>query len=212
MTYAELVQLIQDTTANTETSFVTNIPNFVRAAEARVFNSVQLPAFRHNMTGSATTGNKYLTLPTDWLATYSLAVIDPITSAQTYLINKDVDYIREVYPTPSSSGQPIHYAQFDADTLVLGPTPDQDYGMELHFFYYPTSIVDAGTSWLGDNFPNVLLYGALREAYIYMKGEADVLAMYEQKYQEDWAMLKQLGDGKNRRDAYRSGQTRVPVG
>lgn len=211
MTYAELVQLIQDYTESTETSFVANIPTFVQQAEERVYNSVQLPAIRKNVTGTLTSNNKYLSLPTDWLATFSLAVVDPVTGDYSYLLNKDVNYIREAFPNPSSTGTPTHYAIFDADTLILGPTPDLGYTAEMHYYYYPQSIVTAGTTWLSDNFETVLLYGSLREAYMYLKGESDLTAMYEAKYQEGLALLKQLGDGKDRRDAYRSGQVRVPV-
>lgn len=211
MNYTTLSQTIQQYTENTESSFVANIPTFVQLAEERIYNSVQLPAIRRNVTGNLTSGVKYLQLPTDWLATFSLAVIDPVTNAQEFLLNKDVNYIRQAYPDPNDEGSPQHYAQFDENTLILGPTPDANYGMELHYYYYPASIVTAGTSWLGDNFETVLLYGALREAYIYMKGEADMLANYEAKYQESLMLLKVLGDGKDRRDAYRSGQVRVPV-
>jgi hypothetical protein len=211
VTYAELVQLIQDYTESTETSFVDNIPTFVQQAEERIYNSVQLPAIRKNVTGTLTSGNKYLSLPTDWLATFSLAVIDPTTGNYSYLLNKDVNYIREAFPNPSSTGAPTHYGIFDSNTLIVGPTPDLSYAAELHYYYYPESIVTAGTTWLSDNFETVLLYGALREAYTYLKGETDLMAMYEAKYQESLALLKQLGDGKDRRDAYRSGQVRVPV-
>lgn len=211
MNYAQLVQLIQDYCENTEQSFVDNIPNFVQVAEERIYNTVQLPAIRKNVTGTMTTGNKYLSLPTDWLATFSMAVIDPVTNEQTFLLDKDVNFIREAYPSPTSTGQPVYYAIFDDDTTIIGPTPDKNYGVELHYYYYPESIVTAGTSWLGDNFETVLLYGCLREAYLYMKGESDIVTFYENKYLESLNLLKQLGDGKNRRDAYRNGQLRVPV-
>lgn len=211
MNYAALVQAIQDYCENSETSFVSNIPNFVQVAEQRVYNTVQIPAIRKNQTGSLTSGNKYLTLPSDWLSTFSLSVIDPVTSAQTYLLNKDVDYIREAFPYPAVSGVPTHYAIFDTSTLIIGPTPDASYGVELHYYYYPTSIVTAGTTWLGTNFPDVLLYGSIREAYLYMKGEQDLVQLYDSRYQESLALLKQLGDGKDRMDSYRSGQVRVPV-
>lgn len=211
MNYSELSTAIQEYVENTETSFVSNIPLFVQLAEERIYNSVQIPAIRKNVTGSLTSGIKYLQLPTDWLATFSLAVINPVTNAQSFLLNKDVNYIREAYPDPDDTGTPQHYGQFDANTLILGPTPDLSYSMELHYYYYPQSIVTAGTTWLGDNFETVLLYGAIREAYVYMKGEQDMVANYENKYQESLALLKVLGDGKDRRDAYRSGQARVPV-
>ena len=211
MNYATLVSTIENYCENTESLFVSSIPTFVQLAEERIYNSVQLPAIRKNQTGAMTGGDKYLTLPTDWLATFSLAVIDPTTTAQTFLLNKDVNYIREAYPTPSSTGTPAHYAQFSDTSLIVGPTPDANYGVELHYYYYPESIVTAGTSWLGDNFETVLLYGSLREAQVFMKGEADIIANYEAKYQESLALLKVLGDGKDRRDAFRSGQARVAV-
>jgi hypothetical protein len=211
MNYAALVTMIQDYCGNAESSFVANIPTFVQLAEERIYNTVQIPAIRKNQTGTLTASNKYLTLPTDWLATFSLAVINPTSSAQTFLLNKDVNYIREAFPTPSDTGTPTHYAQFDYNTLILGPTPDLSYAVELHYYYYPESIVTASTSWLGDNFETVLLYGSLREAYQYMKGEEDITAQYDAKYQEALALLKQLGDGKDRQDAYRSGQVRVKV-
>ena len=211
MNYATLVSTIENYCENTESLFVSSIPTFVQLAEERIYNTVQIPAIRKNQTGAMTGGDKYLTLPTDWLATFSLAVIDPVTSAQSFLLNKDVNYIREAYPTPSSTGTPAHYAQFSDTSLIIGPTPDANYGVELHYYYYPESIVTAGTSWVGNNFETVLLYGALREAQVFMKGEADIIANYEAKYQESMMLLKVLGDGKDRRDAYRSGQARVAV-
>jgi hypothetical protein len=210
MNYTQLVQAIQDYTETSETTFVSNIPNFVQLAEERIYNTVQLPALRKNVTGTATTGNKYLSLPSDWLADYSIAIIQTDGSYE-FLLNKDVNYIREAYPTPSSTGLPKHYAIFDANTFILGPTPDANYSVEMHYFYYPQSIVTANTTWLGDNFESVLLYGALREAVIYQKGEQDMVNYYEQKYQESLALLKQLGDAKDRMDAYRDGQVRYPV-
>jgi hypothetical protein len=158
-----------------------------------------------------TPSNKYLTVPADWLANFSLSVIDPVTNAQTFLLDKDVNFIRECYPDPDDIGIPKYYAIFDKNTFILGPTPDSNYQVELHYYYYPQSIVTASTSWLGDNFETVLLYGTLREAYIYMKGEQDMMQYYEQKYQEALAQLKRLGDGLDRQDAYRSGQARIPV-
>jgi hypothetical protein len=210
MNYTQLVQAIQDYTETSETTFVSNIPNFVQLAEERIYNTVQLPAIRKNVTGTATTGNKYLSLPSDWLADYSIAIIQADGSYE-FLLNKDVNYIREAYPTPSSTGLPKHYAVFDANTFILGPTPDANYSVEMHYFYYPQTIVTANTTWLGDHFESVLLYGALREAVIYQKGEQDMVNYYEQKYQESLALLKQLGDAKDRMDAYRDGQVRYPV-
>jgi hypothetical protein len=188
------------------------IATFVKMAEQRVYNMVQLPALRKNVTGSMTSGNKYLACPSDWLATFSLAVINSANEYK-YLLNKDVNFIRESYPDTDAAfyGEPEYYAQFDQNTFILGPTPDANYAAELHYFYYPASIVDAGTSWLGDNFDSVLLYGSLLEAAAFMKSDADIITFYKQRYDEAMAELKQLGDGKNRQDAYRSGQFRMPV-
>lgn len=211
MDYSQLSTAIQEYLETTEPTFVSQIPNFIQLAEERVYNSVQIPAIRKNVTGHLTANYKYLSLPSDWLATFSLALIDPSTGAQTFLLDKDVNYIREAYPNPNDTGTPQHYAQFSAYSLIIGPTPDIQYGAELHYYYYPESIVTAQNSWLGDNFETVLLYGSLREAVIFQKGEQDMVAYYETKYQESLALLKQLGDGKDRQDAYRSGQVRVPV-
>jgi hypothetical protein len=187
------------------------INTFIQQAEQRIFNSVQLLDLRKNVTGNMTSGNKYLSVPSDWLANFSLAVIDGDGNYE-YLINKDVSFIRQAFPNPNDEGLPTHYAYFDENSFILGPTPDDDYEVELHYFYYPTSIVTAGTSWLGDNFDSTLLYGSLLEAYTFMKGEADVIAQYQKRYDEAMAMLKQLGDGKNRQDMYRTPQVRYPVG
>ena len=211
MNYSQLVDLVKQYTQNEETSFVANIPVFVQLAEERIYNAVFIPAIRKNQIGTLTPSNKYLPLPADWLANFSLAVITPVTNAQTFLIDKDVNFIRECYPDPDDSGVPKYYAIFDKNTLILGPTPDSNYQVELHYYYYPQSIVTASTSWLGDNFETVLLYGTLREAYIYMKGEQDMIQYYEQKYQESLGLLKLLGEGKDRRDAFRSGLNRIPV-
>ena len=210
MNYAALTTLIQQYCESTETTFVANIPTFVQLAEERIYNSVQIPAIRRNQTGTLSTNNKYLTLPSDWLATFSLAVINA-DGSQEFLLDKDVNFVRQSFPSPTDTGKPQYYAIFDANTFILGPTPDSAYSVEMHYYYYPTSIVTAGTTWLGDNFETVLLYGSLREAYTYLKGEADMMQYYDQKYQEALGLLKQLGDGKDRRDAYRSGQVRVPV-
>jgi len=187
------------------------IDTFIRQAEQRIYNSVQILALRKNVTGSTTASNRYLTTPSDWLANFSLAVIDPVTGEYEYLLNKDVNYIRQAFPFPATTGKPTHYAYFDEDSYILGPTPDAAYTMELHYFYYPQSIVDAGTSWLGDNFDSALLYGSLLEAYTFMKGEQDVIANYTARYNQSLAMLKQLSEGKNRQDMYRSRQARYPV-
>lgn len=209
MNYSELVYAIQSTVENQFE--VVDVDRFIRQCEQRVYNQIQLPALRKNVTGVTTENNKYLTCPSDWLATYSVALSDPTTGEYEYLLNKDVNFIREAFPFPLVSGKPTHYAQFDQNTFILGPTPDDNYDVELHYFYYPESIVDAGSTWLGDNFDSVLLYGSLLEAYTYMKGEQDVMATYQKRYDDAMAMLKMLGDGKNRTDAYRDGQARYPV-
>lgn len=215
MNYSQLVTEIQ---SYTENQFVTaDINTFIQQAEQRVYNSVQLPAFRKNVIGQMTAGNKYLTIPTDWLATFSLAVIGLVGGIPsqdgefTYLLNKDVNFIRQAYPSPTDAGLPEYYAVFDQNSFILGPTPNYSYYIELHYYYYPESIVTANTTWLGDNFDSVLLYGSLLEAYTYMKGETDVITVYKQRYDEAMALLKQLGDGKDRGDAYRDGQVKYPV-
>ncbi len=186
------------------------INRFIQLAEQRIFNTVQLLDLRKNVTGNCTNGNKYVTVPTDWLATFSLAVIDGDGNYE-YLLNKDVNFIRAAYPNPNTTGLPAYYAYFDENSFILGPTPDDDYEVELHYFYYPESIVTATNTWLGDNYDTALLYGALLEAYIFMKGEPDVIAEYQKQYDSSMAMLKMLGEGKNRQDMYRSGQVRYPV-
>ena len=186
------------------------INTFIEQAEQRIFNMVQLLDLRKNVTGTCTSGNKYLSVPSDWLANFSMALIDG-TGNYEYLLNKDVSYIRQAFPNPTDTGQPTHYAYFDENSYILGPTPDDDYEVELHYFYYPPSIVTAGTSWLGDNFDSVLLYGSLLEAYTFMKGEPDVIAGYQKRYDEALSMLKMLSEGKNRQDMYRTQQARYPV-
>jgi len=314
MNYAELKAAIQAYTENTDTSFIAEIPVFVEQAEQRIYNSVQFPSLRKNATGAVSTSNKYLSAPSDYLATYSLAVITNVTGGNLntgtyeYLLNKDVNFIRQAYPTPNDTGVPKYYALFGPTvtgstitnelSFILGPSPDQNYDVELHYYYYPESIVQTpvatlgtitggsaytngtylnvaltggagsgavanivvsggavtsvtltqggsgyvigntlsaaastiggtgtlfsvpvatvgnalGTSWLGDNFDSVLLYGSLIEAYTYMKGEADMMALYNQKYMEALSLAKRLGDGMERQDAYRSGQYRQQVG
>ena len=210
MNYSELVAQIQDYTENQFTT--TDIDTFIQQAEQRIYNQVQLPALRKNVTGTLTASNKYLAMPNNWLATFSLAVINGANEYH-YLLNKDVNFIRESYPDTDSDfyGEPKYYAVFDNTAFIVGPTPDASYNVELHYFYYPTSIVEAGTSWLGDNFSSALLYGSLLEAYTYMKGEVDVMNVYKARYDEAMILLKQLSDGKDRQDAYRSGQVRYPV-
>lgn len=186
------------------------IDTFIKQAEQRIYNTVQLLELRKNVRGSVSSGNQYLSLPDDWLASYSIAVEDA-SGAQYYLLNKDVNFIREAFPSPTDTGIPTHYAIFDEDSLLLGPTPDDAYAMQLHYFYYPESIVTAGNTWLGDNFDSVLLYGALLEAYVFMKGEQDVIAMYQKRYDESLTQLKLLAEGKNRQDMYRTAQARYPI-
>ncbi len=234
MNYAELFNNVQSYTENNFPDFTLadgsiettaeQINRFIQQAEQRIYNTVQFPSLRKNMTGNLQSGNKYLKAPDDFLAVYSLAVITGYgTANETYefLLNKDVNYIRQAYPTPNDTGLPRYYALFGPAivgsaitnelTFILGPTPDDAYIAELHFYYYPESIVTAGTSWLGDNFDTVLLYGTLVEAYTYMKGETDLLAVYEGKYKEALGLAKRLGDGMERQDAYRSGQYRQAV-
>ena len=288
MNYTQLKQLIQDYTQNYETTFVADIPTFVEQAEQRIYNSVQFPSLRKNVTGNITQYSQYLSAPTDFLAPYSLAIYQNTTTTATgtsgtytitigsntnvalgqivsgtnipngatvtninglvitlnlplsgavsgsvnfqgnylYLINKDVNFIREVYGNPVSYGTPQYYALFGPTvnssgvtnelSFIMGPTPDAAYTAELHYYYYPVSIADTtnnpnGTSWLGDNFDTVLLYGSLVEAYTFMKGETDMMTLYNQKYVEALALAKRLGDGMERQDAYRDGQFRQQV-
>ena len=221
MNYAALSAAIQAYTENTEADFVANIPVFVQQAEQRIYNTVQFPSIRKNMTGVVSTTSTYLSAPEDYLATYSLAVIDASGNYE-YLLNKDVNFIRQAYPQATDTGLPKYYALFGPTTsgstitteltFILGPKPDANYTVELHYYYYPQSITVAPfTTWLGDNFDSVLLYGSLVEAYTYMKGEQDMMALYNGKYQEALALAKRLGDGMERQDAYRSGQYRQAV-
>lgn len=302
MDYTQLYQAVQDYTENTEQTFLLNIPVFVKQTESRIYNTVQLPSLRKNVNGVLTANNKYLSCPDDWLANYSLAVIDS-TGNYNYLLNKDVNFLREAYPNPNSTGLPKYYAVFGPNSaalkelsMMLAPTPSDNYNVELHYFYYPESIVQGvintvtvsnvgsgynngiyndvyltggtgqgavatitvtnqtissvqitdggsfyvvgdvlsavntdiggaginfavtvssinnaqGTSWVGDNYDPVLFYGAMREAVLFMKGEQDMVAYYEKMFQEALAQLKRLGDGLERGDAYREGQTKLP--
>jgi len=211
---------VQVTTGGSQTNVnaVTQINTFIMQAEDRIYNTVQIPSLRKNVTGNCSSTSKYLACPNDYLATYSLAVIDPVTGEYEYLLNKDVNFIRQAYPSPTATGKPRYYALFGSRlndpnelTFILGPSPDANYGAELHYFYYPESIVTAGTSWLGDNYPPVLLYGSLVEAYTYMKGEADMLQAYNAKYNEALQQLNRLGTGLERGDAYRDGQAKIRV-
>jgi hypothetical protein len=210
MDYATLCINIQDICENEFSAG--QLAMFTEQAEQKIYNTVQIPALRKNVTGAMTIGNPYLQIPSDFLYCYSLAVIAP-SGEYTYLLNKDVNFIREAYPINNAffRGMPKHYANFDDSAFILGPTPDLAYSAELHYGYYPESIVTAGTSWLGNEFDSALLNGALIEAIRFMKGEQDVAAMYEKLYLQSLGLLKQLGDGKLRQDAYRSGQVRVPV-
>jgi len=222
MNYAALTQAIEDYTENYETSFIANIPVFVQQAEQRIYNSVQFPSIRKNMQGVVSTTTPYLSAPTDYLATYSLAVVDADGNYE-YLLNKDVNFIRQAYPSASDIGLPRYYAIFgpavsgstisDNLSFIVGPKPDANYTVELHYYYYPESITEAadGETWLGNNFDSVLLYGSLVEAYTYMKGETDMMTLYNQKFMEALALAKRLGDGMERQDAYRSGQFRQKV-
>ncbi len=224
MNYSTLFQTIQayaennfpdtvvSTTTATTTSFLTKdqVDTFIRQAEQRIYNSVNLPVMRDNVTGNCTSGNRFLSTPIDWLSTFSLARINA-DGSYDYLLNKDVEFIRESFPTPATTGAPTYYAIFDENTFILGPTPDADYTMELLYYAYPASIVTSGTTWLGNNFDSALLYGSLLEAYAFMKGEKDVNDNYVTRYNEALAMLKQLGEGKDRQDTYRTTQARVQV-
>jgi hypothetical protein len=288
MNYTQLSAAVTSYVQNYETDFVANVPLFIRQAEQRIYNTVQFPSLRKNVTGQASIGNQYLAAPTDFLAVYSMAVYTAVTTTATvvsgqkvltvvsptgiqvgqnirsslvppgtivtgissntialsdfttgsgtgaitfqsdymYLLNKDVNFIRQAYPTPFYRGAPIYYAIFGPATdasvppeltdnlaFLFGPTPDVDYVVELHYYFYPESITVAadGETWLGNNFDTVLLYGALVEAYTYLKGEADLIQLYDAKYKEALAQAKRLGDGMDRQDAYRSGQYRQPV-
>jgi len=208
MNYTELKTNIEDICENSFTE--DQLAMFTQQAEQKIYNTVQIPALRKNVMGTLTVSNKYLSTPSDFLWSYSLAVIDA-AGAYHFLLNKDVNFMREAYPNPTDTGLPKHYAYFDDNTFIVGPTPDSSYESELHYGYYPQSIVTAGTTWLGDEFDSALLNGALLEAIRFMKGEPDVVAMYEKMYLQAITLLKSLGDGKLREDAYRSGQFRVPV-
>lgn len=219
MTYTELVTFVADICENT---FPTDDMNmFIKQAEQKIYNTVQIANLRKNVTGTITSGNKYLSAPEDFLSVYSVAIY-PLSGTYaneyTYLLNKDVNFIREAYPKATDTGQPAHYAIFGPNstapnelTFIMGPTPDATYGTELHYYYYPESIVTASTTWLGDNFDSALLNGTLIEAIRYMKGEADMVALYQGMYDRAMIQLKQLGDGKQRMDSYRNGQARVQV-
>jgi hypothetical protein len=215
MNYAELCTNIADICENTFTA--DEYAMFTKQAEQRIYNTVQLANLRKNQIGTVTANNKYLSAPNDFLSTYSLAVVDG-SGNYTYLLNKDVNFIREAYPNATATGLPKHYAIFGPQSslvtelsFILGPTPDTTYSVELHYYYYPESIVTAGTTWLGDNFDSALLNGALVEAIRFMKGEQDLVVLYQGLYDKAMLLLKNLGDGKQRMDAYRDGQVRTSV-
>ena len=216
MNYTELKTAVEDYTENSFSA--TDFATMTKLAEQKIYNTVQLPSLRKNVTGTLTVNNKYLQCPADFLSVFSLAVILADGSYE-YLLDKDVNFIRQAYPTPTSTGTPRYYAIFGPRsddpnelTFIVGPTPSASLSVELHYFYYPVSIVTANTSWLGDNFDSVLFNGVMVEAARYMKEEPDVVANYEQQFAQSLILLKQLGDGKNRQDAYRNGQVRVKVG
>ena len=225
MNYAQLTAAIQGYTENSDVDFVSAIPTFIQQAEQRIYNTVQIANLRKNVTGTLTAGNKYLSAPEDFLSVYSIAVIGSDGSYE-FMINKDVNFIRQAYPSPQSLGKPRYYAIFGPTTtndaqpvitnelsFIVGPTPDISYAVELHYYYYPVSITVApsGQTWLGDNFDSVLLYGSLIEAYTWMKGDQDIMQLYDAKYKEAMLLLKNLGDGKQRGDAYRDGQVKLQV-
>jgi len=220
MNYTQLSAAIVAYTENTSTDFAAQIPVFVQQAEQRIYNSIQFPSLRKNVMGTTTNANKYLACPTDFLAVYSIAVINA-DGTYEYLLNKDVNFIRQAYPDPNAKAFPKYYALFGPAvngstitnelTFILGPTPDANYNVELHYFYYPESIVTANTSWLGDNFDSVLLYGSLVEAYTYMKGEQDMMMYYQKKFDDALMQLNRLGTGLERGDAYRDGQAKIKV-
>ena len=203
-TYTTLSQAIQDFVESDETTFVANLPIIIRQTEDRILKSVQLPDFRRNVVGTMTPSNKYLAIPTDFLAPYSLALEDS-GNDQEFLLFKEVDFIRAAYPDPAVEGMPKYYAIFQDDYFLLGPTPDDNYPVELHYFYRPDSIVDAATSWLGTHAESALLYGCLLQAYTFLKGDSDLMGLYKEHYQEAMGQLKLLGEGRNSTDAYRIG-------
>ena len=216
MNYTELKTNIADICENEFTA--DQYAMFTQQAELKIYNTVQLANLRKNVTGTLTASNKYLACPLDFLSVYSLAIYPAAGGNYEFLLDKDVNFIRQAYPNPATTGKPKHYAIFGPQsndvnelTFILGPTPDATYNAELHYYYYPVSIVTAGTTWISENFSSSLLYGSLVEAYTFMKGEADMMALYDTKYKESLALLQNLGQGKQRGDSYRDGQTKIPV-
>ena len=208
MNYTEITNAIKEYTDNTETTFVNNIPNFVRQTEERIYRSILIPELRKNVTTSLTTSNRFLAKPTDFLAVFSIAVVDG-SSNYSFLLPKDVNFIREAYPATATSGLPVYYSLFDGDNFLIAPTPDSTYTVQLHYYYDPPSIVTSSTSWLGDNAETALLYGSLLEAYSFMKGEPDIVSFCKTRYEEALTSLQQLADGRNKRDSYRNGEPRI---
>ena len=216
MNYTELKTNIADICENEFTA--DQYAMFAQQAEQKIYNTVQLANLRKNVTGTLTASNKYLACPLDFLSVYSLAIYPAAGGNYEFLLDKDVNFIRQAYPNPATTGKPKHYAIFGPQsndvnelTFILGPTPDVTYNAELHYYYYPESIVTAGETWLGENFDSALLNGALIEAIRFMKGEADMVKLYQDMYMQAIALLKNLGDGKQRTDTYRDGQTRIKV-
>jgi len=205
-TFAQLKTAIQDFAENTETSFVTNLPVFIRAAEERIFKLVDLENFRKNVSASVTTSNRFLQAPSDFLASFSLSI--EVSSSKKFLLQKDVNFLQEYWPNSSLTGEPEFYALFDDSNFLIAPTPDSGYSVELHYYYRPASLTagaESGTTFLSINAPNAILFGSLVEAYIYMKGEQDVLAMYEKRFEEALMRLKDLAEARENNDAYRKG-------
>ena len=205
-TYATLVQAIKDWTENDETTFNSQIDTFIRNAEERILYSAQLDLFRKNMTGTTSLGNKYLTAPTDFLAPYSLSIT--ANGAKLFLLNKDVEYLQEYNPS-DATGVPKYYSLFDVDNFLLAPVPAAEYPVEIHYYYKPASIIDTGTSWLGTNAEQAMLYGCLFEAYAFMKGDGDMMNIYNQRFAEALTRLKNFAEGQENTDAYRDGLIRV---
>tara|TARA_R100000329_G_scaffold78688_1_gene67497 strand:+ start:222 stop:863 length:642 start_codon:yes stop_codon:yes gene_type:complete len=210
MTYAELKSLVQNYLQNTETQFVSDLPKLIEQTEERILKTINLPVFRKNVSGTLTSGNQYLATPSDFLDSFSLSLTS--SSEQSFLLFKDVNFVREAYPNASITGTPKHYALFDDTTFIVGPTPNADLVVELHYFYRPASITaggDSGTTWLSTNAKNALLYGTLLESYVYMKGDPDLMATYEKRFMEALVRLKNLGEGDNTVDTYRDDMVRV---
>ena len=209
-TLATLKTAIQDYADNSETSFVTNLPNFIKAAEEKIFKGVDLDIFRKNVTSAFTSSDQFLSVPTDYLASFSLQITT--SGSESFLLQKDVNYLREYTPASSTTGLPKYYARFDSDNFIVAPTPNSNYTLELHYYYRPASLTagaDSGTTWLSTNAPFALLYGSLIEAYYYMKGEPDVIAQYEKNYVFYLQRLKDLGEARENEDAYRQGLPRA---